>query len=99
MEVVAVELFLIFVVPIEEFPVRGLALAEDAAGGDGGGSGPGVDGFEREILEHYSDFIGIEFRDILAQDGGFGFAGGTFEVAEFDDGYGGVGGAESGLAR
>src|SRR5580698_6105159 len=91
------DLFLRVVHPVVEFPEGLCVLMEDAAAGDGGGSGPGVDGFERKILENNFNFVGVELRQKLAQGGRFGFARRTLQISELDDGHRRVGGTEARL--
>ncbi len=56
-------------------------------------------GFERIILEDYADFAVKGFGQVVPQNGRFHLAVRAFEVAELDDRYRGVSGAEARLIR
>ena len=61
---------LFFEDPVVEFPVIVFALQQGAAAGDGGGAGPGMDLFQREVVDEHADLFGESFKKVCAENFG-----------------------------
>ena len=83
--------------PVVIFPEGIGFLLEDAAPGHGGGLGPRVQAFEREILKIETNLSGVVLHQVLTQHLGFALAMRALQIAEDHDGDRRPGGSERGL--